>query len=138
VCQSCNNGTCGTQAQVTCFADNDGDGHGNPADVNGTKYCGSCPQGTASNNDDCNDSPDGVGPTMYPGNQNWYPDTLDHDCSGTPQKLYACFLCPNAAQCNGCYSSVQVACGDTCMTSCNANGCPYSCGPGDTVTQLCR
>jgi hypothetical protein len=67
----------GDDAPTQWWADDDGDGFGDPADPFGTLSCDD-PGGHASNDDDCDDGDLGVHPGAA---ETWY-DGVDSDCAG--------------------------------------------------------
>ncbi|GAO43106.1 hypothetical protein FPE01S_02_02100 [Flavihumibacter petaseus NBRC 106054] len=83
---------------LTCYRDNDGDGHGDAAR---TSEGYSCPAGYVSSNDDCNDNNN----TIYPGAVEICGNGIDENCSGktdddpcmiTPEMLLPVVRVPEA------------------------------------------
>ncbi|MCX8189691.1 MAG: putative metal-binding motif-containing protein [Candidatus Diapherotrites archaeon] len=67
---------------VTCYADNDEDGFGDP--YNSKDFCGECSEGYVEDNTDCDDTKSNVNPGAEE-----ICDTLDNDCDGAVDK-HAC------------------------------------------------
>lgn len=71
---------------VTCYADNDEDGYGDPS--NSEQFCGQCGEGYVTDNTDCDDS----NPNVNPGAEEVC-DTLDNDCDGTVDQHVCNWYC---------------------------------------------
>ncbi|MEM0360124.1 MAG: putative metal-binding motif-containing protein [Candidatus Diapherotrites archaeon] len=77
-------------ASVTCYADSDEDGFGDPN--NSKEFCGECGEGFVEDSSDCDDSNPNVNPDATE-----VCDTLDNDCDGTIDQHVCNWYCSTTA-----------------------------------------
>lgn len=119
--------------QVRCYQDVDRDGFGNESE---TRMACGCPAGWTQRADafDCADDQ----PNVFPGQTEYFPESLDYDCDGTVTELYPNYRCVlfDVDDCNRIPRRRPLSCGEQVDV---VERCDAACAPVSTrTTQLCR